>query len=80
MALKPARKFIARRRIRQFDRRKHSQRKKADLYLRKQQLGLRRRWRDLKRSLRRTNAMLFWCDKYAGGAPELEQDVKREEP
>ena len=80
MALKPTRKFIARRKIRQFDRRKHSQRRRADLYLRRQQLVLRRRWRALKRDLRRTNAMLFWCDKYAGGAPEPEQENKREQP
>ena len=74
MAMKPARKQVARRKNRQFDRRKLSQRKRADLYLRRQQLVLRRRWRDLKRSLRRTNAMLFWCDKYGGVAPEAERD------
>src|SRR5690554_1309090 len=74
MSLKPTRRFVNRRKLQQFDRRKRTQRKQANHYLRRQRLDLRRRWRSLKRNLRRNNAMLFWRNKHGGEAPPLESD------
>lgn len=58
------RKFATQRKIRQFDRRKRLQQRRADLSLQRQRQALRKRWRNLKSSLRRTNALLFWQNRY----------------
>lgn len=71
------RKFATQRKIRQFDRRKRLQQRRADLSLQRQRQALRKRWRNLRSSLRRTNALLFWHSRYC--RPPATEDSREQD-